>query len=225
MPRPLFERAKAATADYRYELLTGDQATLKTPRGPGRPPAPARPRVEGVSQFDAAAEYAALQWENEKIRVWWKADRITQEGFLRVGCDPLKPYTEHDVRRIMPHLNVFDRLAVLIDLDGVVKEGYMAKKEHENIKAVVEDIADKRVVVQMQNPEMRMHLSEIVREVLVEVFGEMRDSSKTLVSTTRVGGRQIKCSVCHEYGHRAPTCPKKRGGDLTPPADAEENAG
>lgn len=212
------ERALVVLGDYLFEL-----ETAQAPRGRGSygvkrsvATAAAPEKTKDPTPFDIAAEAAALEWENSMLRKWRIDGRITADGLLRVRDDALNPYTIKDIARIMPQLNVFDRLAALINLDGVVVEGYMAKKEHENIKGVVEQIVDERIVRQLQDGDTAMRIRDLVRLEVSEIFAEMKAIMATPQSTLKVGGRKQKCSKCHAPGHRAPTCGRK-AGDMTPP--------
>lgn len=202
------ERALEVLGDYLYELETNDRrrgvtyGTQRTRVSREREAEVFKP----LSQFDQAAQYAATLWEKEQFQVWKQQGRITEDGFLRVGTQPVRPYTLPDIMRIMPHLGVFDRLAVLIDLDGEVEEGFM--DAHENIKAVVKDIAADEVERVLQTDAAKARIADIVHEQIGVVFGTLRESLKGGSSTLRPGGRQLKCGKCGTPGHRAPTCTK-----------------
>lgn len=219
------ENALAVLGDYLFELETKDKRSGRSygqDRSVAAPRAP-EPAVD-ISQFDARNEYAAQEWEREQLKVWKAAGRITEDGFLCVGRDPLRPYSLEDLMRIVPHLNVFDRLAALIDLDGVVKEGYLDSKEHENIKTVVEAIADERLVLRLQDEDTTLRLRDLIRIEVGAIFGELMTRIKSPVSTQggHKSGRMNKCSKCHQPGHRATTCGKK--SELLPPADKTASA-
>lgn len=209
------ERARAMLSDYLYELETGDRRRGKSygqdrSISPVAAPAPA----QVPTAFDIAAEYAADQWEHQQLKIWKESGRITADGFLRVGRDALKPYTPEDLMRIMPHLNVFDRLAALINLDGVVKEGYM--DAHENIREVVQTISRDEFEKVLATPAAQSRIADIVHEQVGVIFGVLLDKLKTPVASalSKKGGRQNKCSKCHQPGHRATTCKND-----APPAD------
>ena len=210
------ERSLAALGDYLFELETrGKKKWARGSYGISRSVS-TRPETatEIPSQFDKAQESAALEWENEQIRVWRSHGRITADGVLRVATEPLKPYTLKDMARIMPQLNAWDRVAALIDLDGVVERGYMAKTEHENIRAVVEHIADKRLALRLQDEDTNLVLRDIVRAEVAAIFGELRLNMATQGSTLKPGGYKQKCSKCKQPGHRAPTCGAERDKPL-----------
>lgn len=218
------DRALEVLGDYLFELETKNHKAGK-PSVQDRsvseklPP----PTLIVPSQFGKRQEQLVSAWEQQQIRKWKKSGRITIDGHLRVGNDPLKPYTLEDIIRIMPHLNAFDRLAALIDLNGIVPEGYMQSKEHQNIREVVEHIADERLARRLQDGDTALMLKDIIRAEVSEIFGEVLTKARTPISTQqghKSSGRQNKCSNCHMPGHRATTCGKRRDESLTPPADA-----
>lgn len=219
----LTERAFEALGDYLFELETGDKRrgnSYGQSRSVAEEPAPESENP--MSQMDVAAQHAALEWENEQLRLWRKSGRLTADGVLRVGSDPLNPYTLRDLVRVMPQLNVYDRVAALVDLNGVVKRGYMESKEHENIREVVEQIADRRVAIRLQDGDTAMLLKDLIRAEVSEIFGEVLTRFKSPASTLKVGGRQQKCSKCQQPGHRAPTCGKKDVAIDIPKTDGME---
>lgn len=210
-----------AMADYRYELSTGDrprrhrvQSAATTPRQAARLDSSAGAQKPPTA-FDLAAESAALTWENNMLRWWRSHGRITTAGHLRIRTEPWEPYTLKKIQSVMPQLNEFDRLAVLVDLNGVVEEGYMASREHENIREVIHKIADERLIRCLQDDVATRRYREIVREEITSIFAELLAHEQQGASTNRVGARRLKCSVCKEPGHRAPTCPQK----LAPPPE------
>lgn len=215
----------ATLSDYLYQLETGDRQRRRSygqDRSLAAPRKPA-PRAIDLSQFDAHANYAATLWEKEKYQEWKKDGRIAEDGRLRVGLKPPEPYTQADLMRIWPHLNVFDRLAALIILDGVVEEGYMGRKEHENIRAVVEEIADDRLTRRLQSSDTATIIKDLIRAEVAEIFGEVRLQFKQPGSALKVGGRQMKCSKCRQPGHRATTC--KASAEMIAAAKAQEAEG
>lgn len=216
------ERALADLSDYLYELETGErrkghvygrQRSLPPSQRPPPKPPPPPTRVQ------LAAEAAALTWENRRLRAWRKAGRITADGVLRVNPRPAKPYTLRDVRRIWPDLGAFDQLAVLVDLDGVVRRGFMASKEHENIRKVVEQIADERVGRKLQESDTALLLRDLIRAEVAVIFGEVLAQADRPPSRLKVGGRQLRCSNCRELGHRATTCKQPKKEPAAPPAE------
>lgn len=205
------ERALEVLGDYLFELETKARRAGGASYGPNRTISarPTGPEPYILAHFSRAAEYAAGQWESGKLAEWRGHGRITADGYLRVGCAPLAPYTLSDLMRVMSHLNVFDRLAALIDLNGVVEGGYLNGKEHENIREVVEKIADSRVALRLSDGDTAMRLRDLIRVEVAEIFGEVLTRFNSPASTLKVGGRQQKCSKCRQPGHRATTCGKK----------------
>lgn len=214
------QRALEVLGDYLFELETRDRKRGRPSYGSNRTLAakPIEPKIEIPSVFDKAQEYAADLWEKDQLKAWKEQSRITEDGYLRVGTQPIRPYTLQDLMRIMPHLGVYDRLAALIDLDGVVKEGFMDEDAHENIKAVVKNIAADEVERVLATPEAKARIADIVVEHIGVVFGTLLGKINTKGSTLRPGGRRLRCGKCMTPGHRAPTCPE------TPEAAAEKKA-
>lgn len=216
------ERALEVLGDYLFELESRDQkrgskdGVKRSCYTRAKDPAPLP-----LSYFDRQQQHLATAWEKEQLAAWEKNGRITADGYLRVGRDPLAPYTLADLARIMPQLNVFDRLAALIDLDGVVKGGFMASKEHENIREVVEHIADQRVVRRLQDGDTMLVIKDLIRAEVSAIFGEVLERVKEPTSTLKVGGRQLKCSKCHQPGHRSPTCGRQNRAMVAPVDDAD----
>lgn len=210
-----------ALSDLLYELETGDRRSGHLYRQQRSAPPSQRPKIpEKIpSKFDADAEAAAAVWENVQIRLWRKAGRLTTDGVLRVTQEPGKPYTLRDLARIWQHLGEFDALAALIELDGVVKGGYMNNKEHENIRKVIEQIADARVAVRLQDGDTAIVVRDLIRVEVAAIFGELLLRVGAPISTLTVGGRQLKCSKCRQPGHRATTC----GRVKTSPPDITES--
>lgn len=217
------QRALEVLGDYLFELETRDKKTGRS-YGQQRTVTAARPQAEAETptQFDITQEYAARQWEKEQLETWKKQGRITEDGYLRVGSDPLRPYTLKDLMRIMPHLGVFDRLAALIDLDGVVEEGFM--DAHENIKAVVKNIAADEVERVLATDEAKARIADIVVEQVGSIFGSLLGKLTTQGSTLRPGGRKLRCGKCMTPGHRAPTCPHPAETAASMKAAAQEAA-
>ncbi len=203
------QRALEVLGDYLYELETKDRRRGRTygqqrTLAGRRQPEPVK--VLLPSEFDKHQVYLAGIWERERLQEWRSQGRITEDGFLRVGRQEVRPYTLQDLIRIWPHLAVFDRLAALIILDGVVEEGFM--EAHENIKAVVKDIAADEVERILQTPEAKARIADIVVEQVGFIFGSLREKLKDKEHTTRAGGRKQRCSKCLIPGHRATTCAK-----------------
>lgn len=227
MRESIRDRAWAALGDYAYEMNTGDvpqrrsaQSGAATPRAPmAARPAHVKLPTGILSEASTSATYAAIRWEYERSLEWKRAGRITEDGALRVGRNALNRYTQADLMRIMPHLNVFDRMAVLIDLDGVVEEGYM--DTHENIREVVRKISRDEMEVVMASPAAQSRIADIVHEQVGAIFGVLLQKLNTPAAgalNRKGGGRQFKCSICKEPGHRAPTCGKKK--DIVPPDES-----
>lgn len=223
MKGDLSERAKAMLSDYLYELETGDRKGHRS-YGQARSTPTPRPQASvDISSFSRATDYQAGMWEKEQLKIWRANGRIDDAGRLRVSQQPTRPYTLEDVIQIMPHLSKFDRLAVLIDLDGVVKEGYMSNKEHENIRAVVENIADERLTRRLQSEETSLILSDIVRREVSAIFGELLTRAKQPATALSPTGRKLKCSKCRVPGHRATTC--QASAEQISAAKAEQETG
>lgn len=217
------ERALEVLGDYLFELETAAPKP-SSPHGVKRsvPEREAEKNSYIPSAFDKNQEYLASCWEKQKLKIWRKNGRITADGTLRVSREPLAPYTLKDLIRIMPHLSVLDRLAALIELNGVVKGGFLSSKEHENIREVVEHIADERLAIRLQHLDTTMVLKDLIRAEVSAIFDEVLTKAKTPISTQqghKSAGRQNKCSKCHMPGHRATTCGKKTE-PLTPPVEA-----
>lgn len=221
------QRALEVLGDYLFELETNDKgrgssygqnrtlAAMRFSRSNSKPQKLPTP-------FDIHAEYSATLWEKDQFKVWKAHGRIAEGGRLRVDNKPLAPYTLKDLMRIMPHLNVFDRMAALIDLNGIVKEGYLQSKEHENIRAVIEGIADERLTRRLQAGDTTLVLRDLVRKEVSEIFGEVLARFTSPISTAKPGGRTQKCSKCRQPGHRATTCGKRIDMPGAAAAPAEE---
>lgn len=190
---PLLEREERSTVGHR--VVPRSIALTRTQ--PTRTPA----------QYDAQAIVAAQAWEQEQLERWRQAGRLTAEGVLRVDARPLAPYRLPDVRRIMPHLGLYDQVAVLVELNGIIQEGDMADEDHENIRQVVKHISREECEHYLNTPEGRDIVAEIATQAVSAVFGTLLEKLDAKRSTLRVGGRQVKCSKCRKTGHRAPTCP------------------
>lgn len=217
MQKGLVERARAALADLAYEVRTGDGRALKDAES--LPPVEEAPvpfrRGRGKSlgekpiTFSKHAEWTALCWENERLRVWRSAGRLTPEGVLRVGTDPLAPYTQRDVAQLLPHLPALDRLAALIDLDGVVEANFMGNPEHEYIRTVVEKIADERVAKALHGRDETIQIRDLIRQEVGTIFSEMIGAFGQKL-TPQLGGTagkgQRKCGKCGALGHMKSTC-------------------
>lgn len=220
------ERALAATQDLAFEAkalgrhrdVLGDAAKMRANksgnyvRGPYYEPPPG---------IEPGAEWAATCWERERMDVWRKAGRLTADGTLRVPPPgTVKAWTIETVMATWPHLTMWDRLAVLLELDGVVEEGYLDKdnKAHENIREVVQHISRDEVERVLRSPGARDLVAEIVHEQVGVVFEGMLDRIKGNKTTARPGaGKQQKCSKCKQPGHRATTCGRQR--DAAPPVE------
>lgn len=204
------DRALEVLGDYLFELETADgergvgygqSRTLA-----GKAPAPEPVKGEASSAFDRHTDYVAGLWEKEKVKEWKEQGRIADDGRLRVVAGKPKPYTLEDVMRVMPHLSVFDRLAALIDLDGVVEEGFM--DAHENIREVVATISREEVDRVLSSQEGKDRVADMVYEQVGVVFGTLLDKLKRPGSALTPGGSKQRCSKCGTAGHRKTTCEK-----------------
>lgn len=202
------ERAMEMLGDYLFELETGyRRRSKKAGRGErtirGRAiPAAAAP----ASGFDKAQEAALKFWLDSKTLAWGKAGRLTADGTLRLTVIQAAPYTLEAVAGMFPSLRLFDRLAVLIDLDGVVQEGFMASGAHENIKAVMEKIAGDVMERKLQDPAQAQTLRNIVRAEVSSLFEELHARLNSGRTIGVGGGKKNKCSKCSVPGHTSRTC-------------------
>lgn len=130
-------------------------------------------------------------WENEMIREWREAGRLTEDGVLRVTHEPLPPWTLQRIGRTFPGLKGFDRWAVLIAADGVFRGNEMAKDPHQNIREVIEEIVDLR-----QKKNLREELANIFDEVMTQVRADapLKESER---STVRPGRKHQVHRVRH----------------------------
>ena len=190
-------RAVALLQDYAYQLDRG--------RLPPRLPAP-------TDSSSSTASGALLLWEKHRLAAWAAAGRLAPDGLLRVALAPLAPYTLSSVGCLWPQLNRWDRLAALIDLDGVVEEGYM--DAHENIRAVVEKLADERLVRALQEPAAQDRLKELVEATIGEVFGVLLGKIKHGRHGVPWNKGKNKCSKCGVSGHSKRTCASKAKADV-----------
>lgn len=204
-------KALEVLGDYLFELETRDR---RRGRSYGQDRTLSVEPVEVVKReptpLDRANEYQATLWEKKKVEEWKEQGRITADGRLRVGTFAIKPYTLDDVRRTWEHLGVYDRIAVLIELDGVVEEGFM--EAHEQIREVVQRIAKEQVEKYLSTPEGQAVVAEVAYQQLGVTFGRVLEQLKS-DSTMRpaVGGkRQNRCSNCGTPGHRNKTCPHSK---------------
>lgn len=203
------QRAIEVLGDYLYELETRDRRQGLS-GGINRTLAGGRivmPPSKPPSKKDRKMAYAATSWEKEKVQEWTAQGRINADGYLRVGQDPLNPYTLAEIKRIMPHLGEMDRLAVLIDLDGIVEEGFMAA--HENIRKVVEHIAKNQVELVLQSPDAKAIIADVVHEQVGVVFGNLLAEIQS-GGSRRSGKRKNCCGNCGAPGHFKKTCPKSK---------------
>lgn len=173
------------------------------------------------------ADWKARCWERDRMKEWKAAGRMTEDGVLRVPPPgTVKPWTLETITETWPHLNAWDRLAVLIELDGVVEEGYMDDKAQENIREVVQHYSREEVERALRTPEMQALVAERVHEQIGVMFGGILDMIKGGSTKVRPGvGKQNKCSKCHQPGHRATTCgrpPKPLGAGTDSAAAADE---
>lgn len=123
------QRALRALKDY-WCLLEG----LTTPEPPARAAKPSPADKDRVADF-----WLAVQ----DIR-WAREGRLALDGRLRVGSPP-SPWTLEAVARTLPDLGEYEQVAVLIDLDGVVAEGWMADERQTRLRAVIEEMIDTHV--------------------------------------------------------------------------------
>lgn len=219
------ERALRATQDYAFEAkaLGRHQDVLEGPEEEYR-----SRDVSGVTKqkppagVSPGAEWASEVWERERLGRWKAMGRLTADGTLRVRPDAPKPYTMQDVGRVWPHLPHLDRLAALIHLDGVVEENFM--EAHENIRAVVERIADDRLRRVLAEPETQALLAEVVHAQIGAVFGGLLANLSAGKTMSRAGahgaGRKNKCGKCGTPGHRATTCGRQEATAATEEAGA-----
>lgn len=151
----MYERAMSTLVDYLCSLEEAQEpirarerrATTLGPR-PKRTPRARRPvetddKPEDVlANASPSAVTEADLWIDVKAQEWQAQGRLTADGRLKLG-HPVEPWTLDAIARLLPDLGEYDRVAVLIDLDGVVEEGWMDARR--NIRAVIEEIVDIRV--------------------------------------------------------------------------------
>lgn len=222
-------RALSATQDLAFEVkalgrhkavLAGTEEAAKRR---GRP-LKWEPPPEG---FSPGADWQSTLWEREKSLEWKDAGRLTQDGRLRVEVHwKPKPWTIEEVIASWNHLNVFDRLAVLLELDGQVKEGYMERDAQQNIREVVQRISRDEAQAYLSTPEGQAAIAEVVHTQIATVFGGLLDKLRTPGSALARTGRQNRCGNCGTPGHRVKTCKlsKSDGAAMREAAQAAKEA-
>lgn len=132
--KTLTERAIEAAHDY---------AIMLRERYPVAPPPPEAPVA--LTQLSQEALLAADVWMGAKEIEWVATGRISRFGTLKVDPDEKpEPWTLRKIKRCFPELRFNDRLAVLIELDGVLMEEDMGAVE--NVVAVMEKMVDRRIM-------------------------------------------------------------------------------
>ncbi len=199
------ERCADVLGDYAFELETGRRLPQPPQDYPKRPPPPTV--HQPLPALDAHHDRVAEMWERDQLKVWAAAGRLTEDGVLRVPQEPAPPYTLADVARLWPQLRAHDLVAILIDLDGVVEEGYM--EAHQHIRKVVQQFAREEVQRALSGKEGKTRLAEIVQEQVAAILKIMRAGDPLPMSIIRVGGHKQKCGRCRKPGHRADNCPRR----------------
>lgn len=146
-----------------------------------------------VGSGTAVARRGIPAWERRMELKWRAAGRLTPNGVLRP--QPFEPWTLEQVAKAAPEANEWDHLAALIHLDGVVRRRFM--NAHENIRAVVEGIADERLEKQLLDPTKGDAIRAIVRDEVGAMFAQ-------LLGTMKRGGAQEPEALAPKYGQR--TC-------------------
>lgn len=221
MQHDLYDRARSALHDYAIWLRErGDRsdrrADTRAERVPKSATARERKRAQkGRTSYSEAAALVGLNW-------WWRqkevelkaAGRMTEDGFIRTSDAPRPPYTLQDVARAWPHLKEPEQVACLIELDGVVEEGFM--DAHKYIRETMEKIADERIERARLQRTDEKPMREIIREEVGAIFQELLGrlggapaGGRTVGVPVGKGPGMRKCSRCGEAGHRAPACPNK----------------
>lgn len=159
-----------------------------------------------VGQDTVRARLGVNAWFARKVREWEDAGRLTPDGRLRVADGMPPPWTLERIRAAAPEANEWDHLAALIFLDGVVQEGYMDAMQ--NIKQVVEGIAEERVKRALLDPENDGPIRGLIQDELAKTFGAILAGMKrgapqepqALIRTQRT------CKKCGVKGHTTRTC-------------------
>jgi len=96
-----------------------------------------------LSEMAETAERQVIPWFNGKLKKWNRQGRLREDGTVRVLNVQLEPWTLRRIGKIWPKLNEWDRIAVLVDLDGKMGRTWM--DAHENVRAVIDEIVDLRI--------------------------------------------------------------------------------
>lgn len=99
-----------------------------------------------LTVFSATAQRHADLWIRQKVKEWQKQGRMLEE-YLRVPPPP-PPWTILDVNRVLPHLNAWDRLGVLLVLNGRTPEEYIMSEKgiaSDVFREVVEEMVNRAV--------------------------------------------------------------------------------
>lgn len=185
------ERALDGLHDYAIWLRErGDRSDVLSRTREERTPKPKAECPRLILKLKVL-EAAVVIWENDRLRAWRAAGRLTSDGTLRVDAGPAPRWTLAKIKRAFPELNRWDRWAALIAADGIFRRDEMAKDPHQNIREVIEEIVDLR-------------LKRRVREDLADVFGEVLVQVKADApllpaerSPLRIGGRKQVHRVRH----------------------------